>query len=297
MTRPDFDAVSALAAIVRNGSFRKAASERGVTASALSHAITRLEKNLGVRLLIRSTRALQPTDAGARLLTAAGPALSEIETALAEIEATRDTPTGRIRITAPRIAAAAVLAPRLSSFVAKYPAVALEISVADEFQDIAAQGFDAGIRLGEALRPDMIAIPVSKPVAMAVVASPAYLEAHPPIKKPGDVAHHDCIGLRLQTSGEDYAWEFRNGKREIDVAVKGALTSDDQELIVSMSLAGLGLAYTLFDYVEPHLKTGRLVRVLENWTPADARFFLYHRSRKYQPAALRAFVSHLSQKR
>ncbi|CUI04325.1 LysR substrate-binding domain-containing protein [Massilia antarctica] len=293
MTTIHLDALSAFADIVRCGSFRAAAAERAVTPSALSHAMTKLERDLGVRLLRRTTRAVAPTDAGKRLLARAKPALDDIAGALEELNEVRDTPSGRLRITAPRMAAATVLARALPSFARAYPRIELEISVDDGFQDLAANGFDAGIRLGEALQPNMVAVPVSAPVAMAVVAAPAYLEAHPAPVAPEDLAAHACIQLRLLSSGTLYGWEFERGAQKSVVHVGGGLIMDDQELIVRAAIDGLGLAYSALDYVAPHIEQGRLRRVLAGWTPEGAGFCLYYPSRKHLPAALRALIEHL----
>jgi len=288
----DLDAISAFADIVRFGSFRAAANERGVTASALSHAITRLERDLGVRLLTRTTRAVALTDAGERLLARAGPALADIAGAVEDLNALRDTPAGRVRITAPRMAAATVLARALASFVKTYPNIQLEISVADGFQDLAMMGFDAGVRFGEALAPNMVAVPVSGPVEMVVVAAPSYLAAHAPITQPQDLRAHACIGIRMLSAGSLYAWEFqRDGVKQM-VNVAGPLIVDDQEMVVSASASGVGLGYTMLEYAQPYLDSGRLVRVLAEWTQVEDGFFLYYPSRKNIPAALRAVIEH-----
>lgn len=297
MRLPDLNAVATFAAVVRTGSLRAAAAERGVTASAVSHALARLERDLGVRLMVRSTRALTLTEAGERLLAAAAPALAEIGAAAAGLDDLRDRPQGRVRLTAPRIAALTILARLLPSFLAAHPGIRLEVSVSDRFEDIAATGFDAGIRLGEALRPNMIAVPIGPPVAMAVVASPGYLAGAPPLDDPADLAAHRCIGLTLRSTGEPYHWEFAKDGRAVAVTLDSQLASDDQELALAAAEAGLGLAYTALDYAQPALEAGRLVRVLEDWTPADERFFLYYQSRKNLPFALKAVIDHLRRTR
>lgn len=292
MSNLDLDAISAFADIVRLGSFRAAANERGVTASALSHAMTRLERSLGVRLLTRTTRAVALTDAGERLLSRAGPALADIAGAVDDLNALRDTPSGRVRITAPRIAAVTVLARSLAGFVKAHPNIQLEISVADGFQDLAIMGFDAGVRLGEALQPNMVAVPISGPVEMVVVASPVYLAAHAPIRMPQDLRAHSCIGLRLLSAGSLYAWEFQRDGVKQAVSVAGPLVVDDQEMVVSASISAIGLGYTTLDYARPYLDSGQLVRVMPEWTQVEDGFFLYYPSRKNIPAALRAVIEH-----
>jgi DNA-binding transcriptional LysR family regulator len=293
MSTIDLNGIAAFAAIARHGSFRAAAADRGVTPSALSHALGRLERTLGVRLLTRTTRAVALTEAGERLLARAEPALDDVAAAVEDLNTLRDTPTGRLRVTAPRIAASTVLARTLPSFVQAFPTIQLEISVEDAFQDIATYGFDAGIRLGESLQANMVAIPISPPVAMAVVASPTYLDLREPIRVPGDLRHHACIGLRLLSTGETYAWEFEQKGAPISVTVAGPLIMDDQEMIIGAARNGLGLAYTTCDYVSADLATGTLRRVLTDWMPQRERFFIYHQSRKNTSAALRAFIQHL----
>lgn len=292
MTNFDLDALAAFADIVRLGSFRAAANERGVTASALSHAITRLERHLGVRLLLRTTRALALTEAGERLLARAGPALADIAGAVEDLNDLRDTPSGRVRITAPRLAALTVLKARLASFVQAYPRIELEISVADGFQDLAIHGFDAGIRFGEALQPNMVAVRISGPLEMAVVAAPAYLAANEPVRTPQDLRAHACIGLRLLSAGSLYAWEFQRDGVKQAIDVRARLIVDDQEMMLAAALGGVGLGYTMLDYAQPLLAAGRLVRVLPEWSPVEDGFFLYYPSRKHLPAALRAVIDH-----
>ncbi len=217
--------------------------------------------------------------------------MADIANALEALNAVRDEPRGRIRITAPRLAAATLLAPRLAAFAARYPDIALEITVEDGFEDLAAGGFDAGIRFGESLSPDMIAVPVSGDIEMAVVASPAYLAARGAPQTPDDLAGHTCVQLRLRAQKAIYRWEFEKDGRSLSVAVPGRLTLDDQELIVASAISGAGLAYTTLDYARAALDDGRLVRVLADWCPPFPGFFLYYPSRKHLPAALRAFIA------
>jgi DNA-binding transcriptional LysR family regulator len=290
--KPEIDALSTFVSIARLGGFRAAAKERGVSPSALSHQMAKLERELGVRLLARTTRAVSLTEAGARLLELVSPALEDIDRALDGLNNWRDKPFGRVRLTAPRIAAGTVLAQALPGFVQAYPDIALEISVADAFQDLAAAGFDAGIRLGEDLQPNLVAVAISEPVQMVVVAAPAFL-APRPVVCPEDLREHPCIGLRLLHSGQVYAWEFEGRGRKLSVQVSGPLLMDDQEMIVQAAVNGLGFAYTTLQYARPYLDSGGLVRVLQEWLPPVDGFFLYYPSRKNVPAALRALIEHL----
>lgn len=292
MTTLDLAAIAVFADIVRHGSFRGAAAERGVTASALSHALTRLERSLGVRLLTRSTRAVALTDAGRRLLARAGPALADIAGAVEALNEVRATPSGRVRVTAPRLAAATVLLRGLPAFIAAYPQIELEISVADGFQDLAAHGFDAGVRFGESLQANMVAVAVSAPLHMIAVAAPSYLAAHAPIVLPRDLRQHACIGIRLLSAGSLYAWEFARGGVKQVIEVSSQVVVDDQELAVAAAVAGVGLAYTSLDYARAQLEAGRLRQVLPDWSEAEPGFYLYYPSRKHLPAALRALVEH-----
>ncbi len=285
--KPEIDALSTFASIASLGGFRAAAKERGVSPSALSHQMAKLERELGVRLLARTTRAVSLTEAGARLLELVSPALHDIDRALDGLNNWRDKPFGRVRLTAPRIAASTLLAQALPSFVQAYPDIALEISVADAFQDLAAAGFDAGIRLGEDLQANLVAVAISEPVQMVVVAAPAFLAVRVPVVCPEDLRQHPCIGLRLLHSGQVYAWEFESQGRKLSVQVTGQLLMDDQEMIVLAAANGLGFAYTTLQYARPYLESGRLQRVLEEWLPP------VDPSRKNVPAALRALIAHL----
>lgn len=287
----EFDALAAFAAVAETGSFRAAGQQRGVSASAISHAVAKLEARLGLRLLNRTTRSVGLTAAGASLFDTVGPALTEIANAMEALNTVREQPRGRVRITAPRLAVATLLVPRLADFSARYSDIALEITVEDGFEDLAAGGFDAGIRFGESLSQDMIAVPVSGDLEMAVVASPAYLAARGVPETPDDLVAHACLQLRLRAQKAIYRWEFEKDGRVLSIAVPGNLILDDQEMIVASAINGAGLAYTTLDYARAVLDDGRLVRVLADWCPPFPGFFLYYPSRKHLAAALRAYIA------
>lgn len=277
------------AAVARQRSFRKAATERGVSASALSHAVRSLEERLGVRLLNRTTRSVTPTDAGFRLLARLEPAIREIGEALAELDTLRSIPAGVLRLNVPRPAARLVLAPLLAGFVAKYPRVTLEIVTDDALIDTIGEGFDAGIRFGESLAADMIAVPIGAAQRFTVVAAPAYLAVHGAPTSPADLINHACIGRRFP-SGSRYAWEFTKDGQDINVAVEGPLLLDDEDLIVRAALDGAGIAHVYETQVRSYVKTGRLITVLDKWLHPPSKFFLYYPSRRQMPLALRAFI-------
>jgi DNA-binding transcriptional LysR family regulator len=281
-------ALGGFAAVARHRSFRRAAAELGVSPSALSHSMRLLEEKLGTRLLHRSTRSVAPTEAGERLLARLDPALSEIAAALGEAAAGASEPHGTVRLTVPRLAVPLVLAPRLAAFARAYPAVHLEVTVEDGTSDVVAGRFDAGIRLGERLEQDMVAVPVTGPVRMAAAASPEYLASHPAPASPEDLRAHACLRYRYPRSGVLYAWEFERDGRALEVEVNGPLTTGDQDLLVRAALAGAGVVYTVEAYIAEHLASGRLVRLLDDWCPPFPGLFLYWPSRRQVPAALRA---------
>ncbi|RSZ58840.1 LysR family transcriptional regulator [Massilia atriviolacea] len=285
----DLHELDAFAAVARLRSFRKAAVERGVSASALSHSLRALEERLGVRLLNRTTRSVTPTEAGARLLERLAPAIGQIADALAELDQLQDVPAGALRINLPRPAARLVLAPMLGRFAAAFPRVQLEIVTDDGLLDIVGAGFDAGVRFGERLAADMIALPFGPPQRFVVAAAPAYLAAHGAPATPRDLERHSCIGRRFP-SGSRYAWEFAHEGRSFSVAVNGALLVDDDALMVRAALDGAGLAYVYHADVAEHLAAGRLQLLLADYAEAPSQYFLYYPSRRQMPPALRAFI-------
>lgn len=289
-TPPDLNALAAFASVVRHGSFRAAARERGVTPSALSHSVAKLERDLGVQLLLRSTRSVRMTDAGAAFFEGLQPALAAIADSFDAINETRQTPRGLVRITAPRLAAIGVLMDFLPEFGKSYPDVRIELRVEDAFEDFIAEGFDAGVRFGDALHPDVVATPIGAPFAMAVVASPAYLADSLPIREPNDLLRHQCIQIRLRSVDRVYEWEFERDGEKLALATRGALIVDDQEAAVRAAVAGMGVAYTTEPYVRAQLAAGALSPVLPDWQPCTEQFYLYTSRRRLLPASLRALV-------
>ena len=280
------------AVVARLRSFRGAALELGVSPSAISHTMRGLEARLSVRLLNRTTRSVAPTVAGAHLLARLSPALLDIQGALDEVNAFRDSPLGTLRINAPAAAGDLVLAPLITRFLTSHPGMKLELVTDGTLVDIVATGFDAGVRFGESLQQDMVAIPLGGPQRFIVVASPAYVAAHGAPLGPRDLQQHQCIGIRF-SSGVRYRWEFARGPEKLDVNVDGALFLNDMGLMVRAAEDGLGLAYVYTQYAEAGLASGRLCQVLDEWCPEIAGFFLYYPSRKLMPAGLKAFVEML----
>jgi DNA-binding transcriptional LysR family regulator len=279
----------AFAAVARTRNFRQAATELGVSPSALSHALRGLEARLGVRLLNRTTRSVAPTEAGERLLARLAPALDEITQALAAIEDLRASPSGTLRINAPRAACDWVLAPLVPLFLARHPGMRVELVGDDSLVDIVARGFDAGVRFGESLQQDMVAVPLGPPQRFVVVASPGHLARHGRPTHPRELIEHPCIRLRFP-NGTCYRWEFAQGEERIEVAVDGPLALGDMRLMVQAAEQGLGLAFVYQQYVQQGLDAGRLVSVLDDWRPAEPGFFLYYPSQRLVPAGLRAFI-------
>lgn len=284
----------AFATVARLCSFRKAALEIGVTPSALSHTMRTLESRLGIRLLNRTTRSVSPTEAGSQLLARLSPALLDIESALEEVNTFRDSPMGTLRINAPRAAAQWVLAPLVSRFLLDHPGMRVEVISDDAFVDIVADGFDAGVRFGESLQQDMVAVPLGATQRFVVVASPPYLALHGKPKHPRDLQKHRCMRVRFP-SGAYYKWEFAKRQQKLEVDVDGPLATNDLPTMVEAAKAGLCLTYTYEQYAQPWLDTGALVTVLDDWCPAIPGFYLYYPSRKLMPAGLRAFVESIKQ--
>jgi DNA-binding transcriptional LysR family regulator len=292
MLREDLTALAALLVVADERSFTRAAKRLGVSPSAISHAMRKLEERIGVRLLSRTTRSVAPTSAGEQLVARLRPALADIREALDRISGLRDKPAGRVRLLAPRLAVMTVLAPKLGRFARDYPDIVLDITTDDSRIDIVAGGFDAGIHFGEFIEKDMIAVRVSRDHRAAIVGSPAYFEAHPQPRSPRDLLRHRCINFRHGSAGV-YRWEFDKGKKSLSVAVNGPLIVDDVELVIRAALDGAGLAFLSEERAAPHLASGALVRVLEDWCQPFPGFFLYYPSRRQQPAALSALIKTL----
>ncbi|MBY5915446.1 LysR family transcriptional regulator [Rhizobium leguminosarum] len=291
--RPAVNDLIAFLAVARAQSFTKAAGKLGVSQSALSHTIRGLEERLGLRLLTRTTRSVAPTEAGERLLGSIGPRLDEIESELAALSAFREKPAGTIRINAGEHAADAVLWPALQKLLPDYPDINVEIIVDYGLTDIVAERYDAGVRLGEQVAKDMIAVRIGPDMRMAVVGAPAYFDTRPKPLTPQNLTDHNCINLRLPTYGSVYAWEFEKDGRELRVRVEGQLIFNNIALRLNAVLAGLGLAYMPEDLVEAHLADGRLVRVLEDWCLPFSGYHLYYPSRRHTSPAFALVVDAL----
>jgi len=279
-------------AIATHRSFRKAAEELGVSPSALSHALRGLEERAGVRLLNRTTRSVALTEAGERLFARISPAFRDIHDAIEDLNSFRGRPAGTLRINAARVACHLVLLPILARFLEEYPDIRVEVVADNALSDVVGQGFDAGIRFGEAIAADMIATPISPRMRSAVVGSPDFFARYEKPRTPHDLRGLPCIRYRF-LSGVLYRWEFERGGEELEVEVEGPLSVSDQDLMVTPALAGVGLAYVFEGQVQQHLAEGRLVRVLEDWCPSYPGFVLYYPSRRQLPAALQAFVNHI----
>jgi DNA-binding transcriptional LysR family regulator len=285
--------LAAFLAVARERSFTRAASRLGVSPSALSHNMRALEERLGVRLLTRTTRSVAPTEAGERLLNAIGPHFDGIEAELAGLNALRDKPAGTIRITSGLDAAETILWPALAKLLADYPDIKVEISVDLALVDIVAERFDAGVRLGETVAKDMVAVRIGPDMRMAAIASPAYFVARSAPRTPHELARHNCINLRLPTRGGLYAWEFEKGGRPLNVRVEGQFTVNDVALALRAALEGVGIAYLPEDYVRAEIEAGRLARVLGDWSPPFPGYHLYYPSRRQHSPAFALLVEAL----
>lgn len=287
--RPSLSALETFLAVARQGSFRQAAVERGVSPSALSHAMRGLEELLGVRLFNRTSRSIRLTEAGRHLLERLGPALGDVAGALQGVAYLRGRTAGLLRLNVPRIATALVIEPVVGRFLAAYPEVRLEIVSTDGLVDIVAEGFDAGIRRDRRLAPGMVAVPVGPARRFAVVGAPSYFATRGRPHRPQDLHAHACIERRFP-NGARYAWEFARIGEALEVDVSGPLVVDDTTLMLRAALDGIGLAFMFESLVAEHVATGRLTRVLEDWCHVQPRFFLYYPGRRQVPAPLRAFI-------
>ncbi len=289
MNRIQLSQLAVLATVAETRSFRKAAAELAIAPSAVSHAVASLEASLGVRLLARTTRSVAPTEEGRRLLETLAPALADIDTALAALADDRGEPAGPLRITMPMLAAEDLIAPRLGAFLRTYPRIELDIVTNDRFEDIVAEGFDAGLRLGEHLEADMIAVKASGPQRGVIVGSPAYVAEHGVPLTPQDLMQHRCIRRRF-SSGRIYRWELEQNGKDLAVDVSGPLIVSDQRLARIAALDGVGLAFLFDERVDVDIREGRLVPVLTDWSPPFDGFYIYYTSRRQMRPALRAFV-------
>jgi len=286
------DSFDVFVSIVRCGGFRAAALERGVSSSALSQTMNALEEALGIRLLNRTTRSVSPTEAGQRLLERLAPALSDIRLAVAEIDELRDTPSGTLRINAPAPAVDHFLCPLALDFMNAYPKVNIEIVSDAAVIDIVEQGFDAGVRFGRQLAQDMIALPLGPPLRYAIVASPLYIKGHGQPRVPHDLVGHECIKRRFP-GGTLVNWQFAKGGEDIEVTPTGRLTVSSAHNELQAALAGKGIAHIFDDYAKPHIRDGRLVELLPDWSPTLPHWFLYYPSRRLPSATMRAFLDHV----
>ena len=292
MVRDELSVLSAFLAVAEERSFTRAAKRLGVTPSALSHAIRGLEERFGVRLLARTTRSVAPTDAGEQLITRLRPALGDIKGALDVLTGLRNRPAGRLRLVVSPLVPTTVLAPKLGQFARAYPDVVLDVTTDETRVDLVAGRFDAGIHLGEFIERDMVAIRVSRELRPAIVGSPRYFESHEKPIHPRDLTSHRSINFRHASEGV-YRWEFDKGKQSLTVAVNGPLIVDDVELLLSAALDSVGLAFLDDARAAPHLASGALVRVLEDWCPPFPGFFLYYPMQRQLPPALSALIETL----
>jgi len=283
MARENLNDIIAFLAVANESSFTRAAAKLGVSQSALSHTIRGLEERLGLRLLTRTTRSVAPTESGERLIRTVGPRLEEIDAELTALSELREKPAGTIRITPGEHAAEAIIWPALAKLLPRYPEIKVELTVDYGLTDIVAERYDAGVRLGEQVAKDMIAVRIGPDFRMAVVGAPSYFERRSRPHKPQDLTALDCINIRLPTYGGIYAWEFEKRGRMLKVRVEGQLVFNNMALRLNAVLAGLGLAYLPEDQVQAHLADGRLIRVLADWCPPFSGYHLYYPSRR-QPA-------------
>ena len=293
MKRDELADLLAFAAVAEEQSFTRAAARLGTSQSALSHTVKRLEARLGLMLLTRTTRSVAATEAGERLMETLRPAFDDIDARLSALTAMREKPAGTVRITTGEHAAEAVLLPALTKLLPRYPDIEVELSVNYGLTDIVTERFDAGVRLGEQIAKDMIAVPIGPAMRMAVVGAPSYFTRHGAPKSPRDLADHICINLRLPTRGGLYAWEFEKGARKLNVRVEGQLVLNTSGLIVKAALAGMGLASLPSHIVETEIAKGRLKQVLADWCPPFPGYHLYYPGRRQQSPALRLLVEAL----
>lgn len=293
MPKENLNDLQAFVAVAQARSFTRAAAQLGVSRSALSHAMLALEARLDVRLLTRTTRSVSPTEAGARLLSVLSPRLSEIQQELESLTAMRDKPAGTVRITAHDHAIVTALWPRLLPLLRQYPDVQIEFSVDYAMTDIAAHQFDAGVRVGNRVDKDMIAVRIAPDLRMAVAASPGYLAGRTLPITPQDLTGHQCVNLRLPTHGGLYAWDFERDGRALSVRVSGQTVFNNTFLMLQAALDGMGLAYVPYDLVQPHIEAGRLAPVLQDWWPVFPGYHLYYANRRQLSPALALVIEAL----
>ena len=297
MPRANLNDIVAFLAVAREKNFTKAAAKLGISQSALSHTIRGLEARLELRLLTRTTRSVSPTEAGERLLNAVGPHFEEIQAELDALGDLRDKPSGNVRITAGLHVTESILWPKLQPMLRKHPDVHVEITVDYGLANIVADRFDAGVRLGEQVAKDMIAVRIGPDFRFVTVAAPSYFANRSEPRAPADLTQHNCINLRLPTYGGIYAWEFERGGREINVRVEGQLVFNNSRQILEAALAGFGIAYLPEDTVKPHLERRRLVQVLDSWCAPFPGYHIYYPSRRQRSSALSLVVEALEHRK
>ncbi|AHG64126.1 LysR family transcriptional regulator [Advenella mimigardefordensis] len=294
MPRDNYSGLLAFVTVVREGNFTRAAAKLGISQSALSHSIRTLETNVGIRLLTRTTRNVSPTEAGEHLFQNIVNQMTEIDTQVQALSEFRDKPIGTVRITATDYAIKTILWPKLMTFLAQYPDIKIELICDYGLNDIAADRYDAGVRFGESLAQDMIAVRIGPDVRFAVVATPEYFANNPPPKTPYDLVHHRCVNLRLPTHGGLYAWEFKKkGGSEFTVRVDGQLVVNGIYEVLDGALEGVGLAYVPEAMTESHIAKGNLVRILEDWCPLWPGYHLYYPSRRQPSQAMKLLIEEL----
>ncbi|WP_413732955.1 LysR substrate-binding domain-containing protein [Sodalis sp. RH20] len=296
MRGSEYAELRAFAAVVEHGSFSKAAAHLGITSSTLSLTIRKLEERLGVRLLHRTTRSVAVSGAGLRMMQRLGPALEELEGAVTDAVQEADRPSGLLRLNVARVAAIHYLAPILGGFLSAFPDITVDVVTDDRLIDIVAERFDAGIRLGEKLHRDMVAVRLSGDLEMKVVASPAYLAKAGYPRKPQDLVRHRCLTYRRPSDNSVYRWEFQRQSEQLEVNVKGALIVDEPAMLTQISLDGAGIAYQFAHQVDPFLENGQLIQLLKDWTPAFPGFYVYYTSRRQMIPPLRAFLDFLAKR-
>lgn len=293
MRREQMADLTAFVVVAEERSFTRAAAKLGMSQSALSQIVRRLEKSLGLALLTRTTRSVAPTEAGERLLETLSPALQSLDASLASLSDLQGKPTGSIRITSVEHASTMILAPALAKLLPEYPGLRVEIINDYRLTDIVADRFDAGVRLGESVDQDMIAVRIGPDFDMAVVGSPAYFAERGAPETPHDLTRHACLNLRLPTSGGFWPWPFAKNGRELKVRTDGPMAANTINLTLEMALAGVGLAYLPEDIVSSHVTQGRLLRALADWTPASSGYHLYYPRRRHADRAFSLLVDAL----
>ena len=297
MRGSEYAELRAFAQVATHGSFAKAAAHLGVTPSTLSLTIRKLEERLGVRLLHRTTRSVALSEAGQRMMQRLGPALTQLEQAVTDAQQTTERPSGLLRLNVARVAAIHYLALLLGGFIQAYPDITLDVVTNDQLIDIVSERFDAGIRLGEKLHRDMVAVRLSGDMEMKVVAAPSYLARAGIPKHPRDLARHPCLTYRRPSDGSLYRWEFQRDSQRLEIAVQGPLIVDEPAMLTRVALDGAGIAYQFAHQVDPFLADGQLVQLLPEWTPAFPGFYVYYPSRRHLTAPLRALLDYLAQRR